>query len=315
MLNKYKTKDGPYLAKLKSGALCQEATGSIVQFTSSKSNLLTSLEDNLKKRFSNTDTGVIKATTIVDHALWPSKDKKDKFGDKEVTYVVKHYEGSFLRAGVAVNSVEFEWTLLKNNLYSEPEEVKNLTWPEINRRWKSHYGNILAVVDLLLCLPSSSTECERGFSLIKNIKTDIRNSLKESSLCDFMENNLYSEPEEVKNLTWPEINRRWKSHYGNILAVVDLLLCLPSSSTECERGFSLIKNIKTDIRNSLKESSLCDFMVIQLESAPIESYDPMEAIHCWNKQPTRGRRPFLNNDGKSQCHPPLSDFPMAEPSG
>ena len=80
----------------------------------------------LNQRFSNTDTGVIKATTIVDHALWPSKDKKDKFGDKEVTYVVKHYEGSFLRAGVAVNSVEFEWTLLKNNLYSEPEEVKNL---------------------------------------------------------------------------------------------------------------------------------------------------------------------------------------------
>lgn len=109
----------------------------------------------------------------------------------------------------------------------------------------------------------------------------------------------------MKNLTWPEINRRWKSHYGNILAVVDLLLCLPSSSAECERGFSLIKNIKTDIRNSLKESSLCDFMVIQLESAPIESYDPMEAIHCWNKQPTRGRRPFLNNDGKSVSSSPF----------
>ena len=48
------------------------------------------------------------------------------FQRKDATYVVKHYEGSFLRAGVAVNSVEFEWTLLKNNLYSEPEEVKNL---------------------------------------------------------------------------------------------------------------------------------------------------------------------------------------------
>ena len=93
-----------------------------------------------------------------------------------------------------------------------------------------------------------------------------------------LKNNLYSEPEEVKNLIWPEINRRWKSHYGNILAVIDLLLCLPSSSAECERGLNLIKNIKTDIRNSLKESSLCDFTVIQLESAPIESYDPMETI-------------------------------------
>ena len=241
VLNKYKTKDGPYLTKLKSGSLCQEVTGSIVQFPSSRSNLLTSLEGNLKKRFSDTDTGVIKATSIVDLASWPSKEKRDVFGDEEVAYVVKHYEESLLRAGVAVESVELEWTLLKNDVYSEPEEGKNLTWPEINRRWKSRYGNVLAVVDLLLCLPSSSAECERGFSLMKNIKTDIR--------------------------------------------------------------------------NSLKESSLCDFMVIQLESAPIESFDPTEAIHRWNAQSTRGRRPFFKDDKKPQRHPPILDIPMAEPKG
>ena len=126
VLDKYKTKDGPYLAKLKSSALCHEATGSIIQFLSSKSNLLTSLEDNLKKRFSNTDTGVIKATTIVDLASWPSKDKKDDLGDKEVAYVVKQYVESLLRAGVAVDSVELEWTLLKNDLYNyrPPLEVE-----------------------------------------------------------------------------------------------------------------------------------------------------------------------------------------------
>jgi len=99
------------------------------------------------------------------------------------------------------------------------------------------------------------------------------------------------------------------------LAVVDLLLCLPSSSAECERGFSLMKNIKTDIRNSLKESSLCDFMVIQLESAPIESFDPTETIHGWNTQSTRGRRSFFKDDEKPQRHPPLLDIPMAEPKG
>lgn len=56
-------------------------------------------------------------------------------------------------------------------------------------------------------------------------------------------------------------------------------------------------------------------MVTQLESAPNECYDPMEAIHRWNKQSTRGRRPFFNNDEKPQHHPPLLDIPMAEPSG
>ena len=55
--------------------------------------------------------------------------------------------------------------------------------------------------------------------------------------------------------------------------------------------------------------------MIQLESEPIESYEPTEAIHCWNKQSTRGRKPFFNDDEKPQSHPPLFDIPMAEPSG
>ena len=107
----------------------------------------------------------------MDFASWPSKGKKDEFGNKEVAYVAKHYEKSLLRAGVAADLVKLEWTLLKNELYSEPGELKNITWPDINRGWKLCYGNILAVVDLLLCLSSSSAECERGFSLMKNMKT------------------------------------------------------------------------------------------------------------------------------------------------
>lgn len=80
---------------------------------------------------------MIEATAIVDLASWPSKGKKDEY--KEVAYVAKHYEESLLRAGVAADSVELEWTLLKNELCSEPGEVKNITWPEITL-WK-HLGS------------------------------------------------------------------------------------------------------------------------------------------------------------------------------
>ena len=114
-----------------------------------------------------------------------------------------------------------------------------------------------------------------------------------------------NDPEEIKNLSWREINRKWRSHYKNVLAVIDLLLCLPSSSTECERGFSLMKNIKTNIRNSLKESSLCDFMVIQLESPAIESFDPTQAIHYWNQQVTRAQCPFLKDAKTLQRQAPV----------
>ncbi|KAJ7394538.1 hypothetical protein OS493_000353 [Desmophyllum pertusum] len=42
----------------------------------------------------------------------------DVFGDEEVATVVKHYEETLLRVGVDVESVELEWTLLKNDMQS-----------------------------------------------------------------------------------------------------------------------------------------------------------------------------------------------------
>ena len=171
VLNKYKTKDGPYL-----GSDSQPCT--LIKW---QIEFLKRLEDNLKKRFSYSDNGVIKATAIVDLTIWPVKEKMDVFGDEEVAFVVNHFQQSLLRAGVVVESVKLEWALLKNDLYNDSEEVTSLTWPEVNLKWGSKYKNILAVVDLL-CLPSSSTECERDFSLMKNIKIDLRNSLQESSL-------------------------------------------------------------------------------------------------------------------------------------
>lgn len=151
-------------------------------------NLLTTLEDNLKKRFADSDTGVINATSIVDLGMWPVKERMKAFGEKEVGFIVKHCEESLVSAGMDVDSVQLEWTLSKKDLYSDndPEEIKNLSWREINWKWRYPYENVLAVIDLLLCLPSSSTECKRGFSPMENIKTNVWNSLKENSLCDFM---------------------------------------------------------------------------------------------------------------------------------
>ena len=121
----YRTHDGPYLAKMKSGVLCHSATGSLMQFPSASENLLTSLGDNLKKRFADSDTGEINSTSIVDLGMWPVKEKMKVFGDRGGF----HYEESLVSAGVDVDSVQLEWTLLKNDLYSgnDAEEINNLS--------------------------------------------------------------------------------------------------------------------------------------------------------------------------------------------
>ena len=60
----------------------------------------------------------------------------------------------------------------------------------------------------------------------------------------------------------------------NVLQLVDLLLSLPASSADCERGFSLTKVIKSDWRSRLRNTMVTDLMTIQLHSPEIATLIP-----------------------------------------
>ena len=66
-----------------------------------------------------------------------------------------------------------------------------------------------------------------------------------------------------------------------MLQLVDLLLCLPASSADCERGFSLAKVIKSDWRSRLRDMAVTNLMAIQSHSPDTMDFDPMPAIHRW----------------------------------
>ena len=100
-------------------------------------------------------------------------------------------------------------------------------------------------------------------------------------------------------MTWEKVNRQYGRGHTNILSVIDLLLTLPASSAEVERGFSQLKLLKTDMRSKLKESHINDLMSIKLLSVPITEFDPSEAIQLWNTSGTRPRRPHLMETNKS----------------
>ena len=68
--------------------------------------------------------------------------------------------------------------------------------------------------------------------------------------------------------------------------LVDLLLSLPAHSSECERGFSLMK---TDWRKCLTDDAFTDLIQINLHCADIKEFNPDQAIHLWNKASIRGR--------------------------
>jgi hypothetical protein len=66
-----------------------------------------------------------------------------------------------------------------------------------------------------------------------------------------------------------------------VLGVVDLILALPATSVEAERGFSQMKLVKTDWRSCLNDKHLSDLLLVLLEAPDIDQFDPTPAMHLW----------------------------------
>ena len=112
---------------------------------------------------------------------------------------------------------------------------------------------------------------------------------------------LYRRYKDVRSLLWPDV---WQCYgddgsYSNILLIIDLIRTLPASSAENERGFSLMKLVKTDRRSRMNNATLNDLMTIQLESGSVLNFDPDPAINQWMNGGKRKRRPgFKDNEPK-----------------
>ncbi len=88
---------------------------------------------------------------------------------------------------------------------------------------------------------------------------------------------------------------------AKFLSLVDLILTVPASTADCERGFNQMKLVKSDWRSRLTSRSLCDLLTVQLSSPSIENYDPTPAIQLWHQASIRPRRPeFMEGKKNAQ---------------
>ena len=113
----------------------------------------------------------------------------------------------------------------------------------------------------------------------------------------------------VSELTWPAVNNILGNgkECSNILGLIDLILALPASSAMCERGFSLMKQTKTDYRNRLHTKTLSSLLTVKLHAKDETEYDPTPAIHYWNQSGHSQRRVNYMEDRRE-----LLDVPGAE---
>ncbi|KAK2169507.1 hypothetical protein LSH36_9g09065 [Paralvinella palmiformis] len=87
--------------------------------------------------------------------------------------------------------------------------------------------------------------------------------------------------DNLHTVSWQTINRQFADLAGNMLALIDVVLCIPATSVEAEQGFSVMKRVKTDFRNRLKNPALQDLLRIILLSPPEAEFDPKKAIDHW----------------------------------
>lgn len=100
-------------------------------------------------------------------------------------------------------------------------------------------------------------------------------------------------------LTWEAINIQYKEGHRHFLALVDIILSLPTSSADAERGFSEMKMVKTDWRCRLRTEVLNDLMHIKFNTQDVAQFNPLPSIHLWNSSAVRQRRPFYLDDNNN----------------
>ena len=124
----------------------------------------------------------------MDFKNWPDEENHKDFGCEEISVLVRHFDLFLNDNQLNGHQVTLEWELLKVKVYTKDWSscLKSITWQEINRRYDLDLSNLLPLVDLVLTLPSTSADCERGFSAMKQIKTEHRASLLPSALDDLM---------------------------------------------------------------------------------------------------------------------------------
>ena len=87
----------------------------------------------------------------------------------------------------------------------------------------------------------------------------------------------------------------YSADFRDFLHLIELMLVMPISAAQCERGFSAQGRIKRDVRSCLNVSTTEDLIRIGLEGPAVDQYDPTSAVHRWLNLSTRARRPTFRH--------------------
>ena len=185
-------------------------------------NIIKSTQDHMSIRFDSfVSNPVLSAAHTLEYRNWPNDEELKSYGDEQIRNIYHNYK-SCLDKGGSLQETLLQWTELKK---------------VIRRRYGSKF-----------------IRCDELW--IKTLKEDIA-----------------------------------EERFKQILQLVKIILVMPIHTAECERGFSLMGNIKNDWRARLISETVTNLMAIKLSQYTFETYNPAGAIFQWMESGKRYRRP------------------------
>ena len=153
-------------------------------------NVPQSITEHLNDRFCTIlDNPVLKAACCFEHARWPSfassRPQLEQHGEADVVSLLEHYATLYASLGGDASKAQREWRRLKL-MVSRDANLFCLSYLELYERLfdhyskksnEQHYYNILLLIGIVMCLAVDTSVCERGFSLMNNLKTARRSQM------------------------------------------------------------------------------------------------------------------------------------------
>jgi hypothetical protein len=142
----------------------------------------------LAQRFPHDDMSIMAAMEIFNPAHCSAKVKSPgdllSYGGDELELLIKHYgtakpgSAGLSRALIDEDAARSEWDMLKHTVHKHKHQSKRDLWKEqLRTNALDSLPNMHVLICVMLIMPYNTSCCERGFSLMKLIKSALRNRL------------------------------------------------------------------------------------------------------------------------------------------
>ena len=147
-----------------------------VDASDEKRKVLANLSALLKDRFQDFNHGIYATMNFFDPKNWT--DKKD-YGNDAIVNFAAHFQSTLASAGYDSTKALREWRMLRNYVKVWLSNVPNEElWKKIIAFKKQEFPNVCLLAEILISISGSNSSVERAFSMLTNMLSDKRLSMK-----------------------------------------------------------------------------------------------------------------------------------------